>query len=72
MEKVVNGSGDIDNLYKDFSAQFEPGLKLVRDKTGKNRFFITQKALRDPDKFIADLIKNRLSRSDGKGPSAEK
>ncbi|MDL2329736.1 AAA family ATPase [Desulfosarcina sp. OttesenSCG-928-A07] len=39
------------------SADFEHGLKLVREKTGRTRFFITRQALEKPDAYIADLLK---------------
>jgi len=47
-------------LFKQLSNDFELGLKLVRDKTGRNRFFITRDALLAPDKFIEGLIKDNI------------
>ena len=47
-------------LFKKLSDDFEYGLKLVRDKTGRNRFFITREALLAPEKFIESLIKDKL------------
>jgi hypothetical protein len=47
-------------LFKKLSDDFEYGLKLVRDKTGRNRFFITKEALLSPEKFIESLIKDKL------------
>ena len=44
-------------IYKKLMADFEYGLKLVRDKTGRNRFFITRKALDAPETFIRKLLK---------------
>ena len=48
------------NLFKQLSDDFEHGLKLVRDKTGRNRFFITREALLFPEKFIEGLIKDKM------------
>ena len=48
---------DVDTVYKKLMADFEYGLKLVRDKTGRNRFFITRKALDAPETFIRKLLK---------------
>jgi hypothetical protein len=31
-------------------------LKLVHEKTGRNRFFITRQALDEPEVFIARLL----------------
>lgn len=48
------------NFERQLSIDFELGLKLVREKTGKNRFFITRKALLGPEDFIGNLIKDEL------------
>ena len=37
------------------------GLKLIQEKTNKNRFFISRQALIDPESFLNTLIKNELS-----------
>jgi len=47
-------------LFKQLSEDFELGLKLVRDKTGRNRFFITREDLLSPEKYIEGLIKNKI------------
>jgi endopeptidase Clp ATP-binding regulatory subunit ClpX len=60
IEKLIAGSVDVDALYKQLSEGFEHGLKLVRDKTGRNRFFITKKALLNPEEYVGGLIKDDL------------
>ena len=57
IEKMVNESETVDSYYKKLIADFEYGLKLVREKTGRNRFFITREALQAPETFIARLLK---------------
>jgi ATP-dependent Clp protease ATP-binding subunit ClpX len=47
---------DGDAIYKKLSADFLHGLKLVHEKTGRNRFFITRQALEAPDSFIGQLL----------------
>jgi ATP-dependent Clp protease ATP-binding subunit ClpX len=47
---------DGDAIYKQLSADFLHGLKLVHEKTGRNRFFITRQALESPDTFIGQLL----------------
>ena len=47
---------DGDAIYRQLSADFLHGLKLVHEKTGRNRFFITRQALDSPDSFIAQLL----------------
>jgi len=45
-------------VYRKLSSDFELGLKLVQEKTGRTRFFITKEALGDPENYIARLLKN--------------
>lgn len=48
---------DLDTIYKKLSDDLLMGLKLVHEKTGRNRFFITRQAIDDPETFIAGLLK---------------
>lgn len=52
IEQLINFGITLDNLYKKLTGEFENGLKLIREKTGKNRFFITKEALLAPESFI--------------------
>jgi len=61
IEQLVTSEIRIDAFYKQLTEDFELGLKLVREKTEKNRFFITRKALLNPESFISELIKDELS-----------
>jgi len=60
IEQFVTSETLLDDFYKQLTKDFELGLKLVREKTGRNRFFVTRKALIDPESFISELIKNEL------------
>jgi tRNA/tmRNA/rRNA uracil-C5-methylase (TrmA/RlmC/RlmD family) len=51
----------VEDFYEKLSQDFEHGLKLVQEKSGRNRFFITKKALLDPGAFISKLIRDELS-----------
>ena len=53
----------VEEFYKQLTSYFEHGLELVREKTGRNRFFITREALVDPETFISNLIKNEIEMS---------
>ncbi len=44
------------DIYKTLTDRFEYGMKLVREKTGRNRFFITKEAIEDPDAYIRNLL----------------
>jgi len=61
IEQFENSAYHIDSFYDKLAKDFEYGLKLVQEKTGKNRFFITKNALLDPESFIGNLIKEELS-----------
>jgi ATP-dependent Clp protease ATP-binding subunit ClpX len=61
IEKFENSTHDLGELYEKLSMDFEYGLKLVREKTGKHRFFITKDALMNPEAFIGSLIRDELS-----------
>jgi ATP-dependent Clp protease ATP-binding subunit ClpX len=54
---------DLDAIYKQLSLNLEYGLKLVREKTGRNRFFLTRQALEAPEEFIAQLLKEAHSQT---------
>ncbi len=60
IEQLANPAIHVVDFERQLSIDFELGLKLVREKTGKNRFFITRKALLEPETFISNLIKNEL------------
>jgi hypothetical protein len=63
IEHMIHSSIDLDKIYKKISDDFELGLKLAREKTGRNRFFINRKGLLDGEAYIADLIKEDLKSS---------
>ena len=61
--------GTPETYYRKLTADFEHGLKLVREKTGRTRFFITREALEKPDIYIAGLL--RQTGDDRLRPSPE-
>ncbi|MDA8139933.1 MAG: AAA family ATPase [Desulfobacteraceae bacterium] len=58
-----NAKADLDAIYKQLSNNLEYGLKLVREKTGRNRFFLNRQALDEPEKFIGQLLKEAKART---------
>ena len=60
IEQLANPAIHIADFERQLSIDFELGLKLVREKTGKNRFFISRNALLEPESFISNLIKDEL------------
>ncbi len=63
MEQFINSTTKLEDFYKQLTLDFELGLKLIREKTGRNRFFITKKALLGPEEFLNNLIKDEFSLS---------
>jgi endopeptidase Clp ATP-binding regulatory subunit ClpX len=61
IEQLEKATIKIEDFDQKLSADFEHGLKLVREKTGRNRFFITQKALLTPERFVSSLLKDEMS-----------
>jgi len=57
IEQLIVSSIELNDVYQIIEKDFEHGLKLAREKTGRNRFFITRKAVLDPEGYVADLIK---------------
>jgi len=56
MEQLVESGRQLRDICDKINSDLEYGLKLARDKTGCNRFFITRNALLDPEAYIAGLI----------------
>ena len=61
IEQLEKSTAKLEDFYKQLSTDFEHGLKLAREKTGRNRFFITRDALLSPENFISNLIKDEMS-----------
>lgn len=58
IEQFVNYAKTPKDFYERLTVDFECGFKLIREKTGKSRFFITKKALLEPEAFIDDILEN--------------
>jgi hypothetical protein len=54
--KFVHSGIHLDEFYQQLNLDFEHGLKLVKEKTGKSRFFITRSALLNPENYIRQLL----------------
>ncbi|MGD9974273.1 MAG: AAA family ATPase [Desulfatirhabdiaceae bacterium] len=63
IEQLVNPAIHVEDYQKQIELDFEMGLKLIREKTGRNRFFINRKALLNPEQYIGELIRMDMSGS---------
>jgi endopeptidase Clp ATP-binding regulatory subunit ClpX len=48
---------DEDAVYKKLTTDFVHGLRLVQEKTGRSRFFITRQTLMEPETYVSGLLK---------------
>ena len=58
IENWVSERVNLDAFYNQLSVSFQHGLKLVQEKTGRSRFFLTSHALQNPDDYIRQLLVN--------------
>lgn len=63
IEQLIESFVEFKIIYEKINQDFQHGLKLAREKTGRNRFFITRQALLDPELYIGNLIKDNLESS---------
>ncbi len=56
IEHQVSSEDILSNLYN----AFYDGLNLIKEKTGKNRFFLTKENLQDSEAYLNDLIRKEL------------
>jgi hypothetical protein len=61
IEQFEKKNISVEDYYEQMKGNFKHGLNLIREKTGKNRFFITRSALLNPEGFISKLYKDELS-----------
>jgi len=66
IDTIANSDSTTDEIDKRFDADFDLGLKLLAEKTGKNRFFITKQALINPDQYFTELFKSLAPSDDPK------
>ena len=57
LEMAFEEETTIDELCNVIFKNYQQGLKLVKEKTGKNGFMITKEAIRNPEGFLNKLIK---------------
>ena len=63
IEKLIESPFKLEDVSEKINQDFQHGLKLAREKTNRNRFFITRQALLDPEAFVGELIKDQIKPS---------
>ena len=61
MEQIVTADATGDELFEKIVSDFELGLTLIKEKSGKSHFFMTKEALLSPGEFLDGLIKEALT-----------
>ncbi len=56
--QLIDASIELKLVYEKIDADFQHGLKLAREKTGRNRFFINREALLDPEAFVGKQLQD--------------
>lgn len=56
LTQAIKRDLDITSICEKFAKDLELGLKLVKDRTGKNTFQITKEALFSPEDFVRKII----------------
>ncbi len=67
MEQLIEAPIGLKDIYHKVNTDFEHGLKLVREKTGRSRFFITRQALLNPEDYNRRMIKSKFGSDSAEG-----
>ena len=60
IEQFINHDANAEEIIAQVYEKFYDGLNLVREKTGKRRFFLTESALNNHEPFLDNLIKKEI------------
>lgn len=60
IEQFIDYNVSSDDILTQIYDRFYDGLNLIREKSGKNRFFLSRKALEHHEEFLNDLIRDEL------------
>jgi endopeptidase Clp ATP-binding regulatory subunit ClpX len=60
IEKLIESPFEFKDVNEKINQDFQHGLKLAREKTNRNRFFITRQALLDPEGYVSKLIRDQI------------
>lgn len=59
---MAEGKMDAGRIYEKLTTDFEYGLRLIREKAGRTRYFISKAALMDAESFLDELIRSEFNR----------
>lgn len=60
LEQFINHNATSEEILSKIYTSYYDGFNLIREKTGKTRFFLSKNALIDKDTFLNDLIRKEI------------
>ncbi len=63
IEKLIESPIELKDISAKINQDFQHGLRLAREKTNRNRFFITRQALLDPEAYVSELLRDQIKPS---------
>lgn len=69
ISQMAEGAKDAGQIYEKLTINFEYGLRLIQEKIGRNRYFISKAALLDPESFLNELIRIEFNKTDTAPPA---
>jgi endopeptidase Clp ATP-binding regulatory subunit ClpX len=60
IKQLTTGKTNVDGVFRKLTDDFVLGLKLILEKTGKNRFFISKETLLAPEEYLDTLVREEL------------
>jgi hypothetical protein len=60
MIQIIEHKASSEEILSNLYNTFYDGLNLIKEKTGKNRFFLTSGNLLDSEAYLNDLIRKEL------------
>ncbi len=61
IEQLVTHDATTEEILSKIYDSYYDGFNLIREKTGKNRFFLSKKALVDHETYLNDLIRKEIT-----------
>ena len=68
LQGLSGGKINFTTIYDKLTEDFEYGLKLIREKTDRNRFFLSKKALTNPENYLNQTIKAEFAKKNIEQP----
>lgn len=60
IQQFIEHNASMDEILSKIHTDFFDGLNLIREKTGKARFFLSKKALTDHETYLNELIRKEI------------